>query len=48
MNEDTLRIELVDGRVVFVPLAWYPRLWHGRPEERTQFEVIGDGTLPPT
>jgi len=45
VNEDTLTIELVDGRVVMVPLTWYPRLWYGTAEERAHFEIIGDGTL---
>jgi hypothetical protein len=24
---------------------WYPRLWHGTPEERNNFKIIADGTL---
>jgi hypothetical protein len=45
VNEDTLVVELTDGRVIMVPLAWYPRLWYGTAEERSRFEIIGDGTL---
>ena len=45
INEDALVIDLVDGRVITVPLAWYPRLWYGMAEERSHFEIIGDGTL---
>jgi hypothetical protein len=45
VSEDALRVELVDGRVVIVPLTWYPRLWYGTAEERSRFEIIGDGTL---
>ena len=45
VSEDALVIELVDGRVVTVPLTWYPRLWHGTAEARARFEIIGDGTL---
>jgi len=45
INEDALVIELVDGRVITVPLAWYPRLWYGTTEERRHFEITGDGTL---
>lgn len=26
-----------------VPLLWYPRLWHGTPEERNRVEILGDG-----
>lgn len=45
INAETLTVELVDGRVISVPLAWYPRLWYGAPEERAHFEIIGDGTI---
>ncbi len=44
VNEETLTVELLDGRVISVPLAWYPRLWYGNPEERVHFDIIGDGT----
>ena len=43
VDEDRLVIDLTDGRTISVPLAWYPRLWHGKPEERLRFEIIGDG-----
>ncbi len=43
IDEDRLVVDLTDGRTISVPLAWYPRLWHGKPEERTRFEIIGDG-----
>ena len=42
-NEDALTVSLDDGRTISVPLAWYPRLLAGTPEERTRFELIGDG-----
>jgi hypothetical protein len=45
LGEDSLTVDLVDGRTIIVPLAWYPRLWHGTPEERDRFEIIGNGTL---
>lgn len=34
VTDEALRVELVDGRTVIVPLVWFPRLWHGTPEER--------------
>jgi hypothetical protein len=34
VTDDTLIVDLVDGRTISVPLAWYPRLLYGRPEER--------------
>ena len=43
VKEDTLVVSLTDGRVISVPLAWFPRLWYGTPAERAQFEIIGDG-----
>ena len=43
VNEDSLVVELTDGRVISVPLAWYPRLWYGTPQERAHFEIIGEG-----
>ncbi len=45
VGEDSLTVNLIDGRTIIAPLSWYPRLWHGKPEERRNFEIIGDGTL---
>ena len=42
VTDDTLIVDLVDGRTISVPLAWYPRLLHGRPEERNNWRLIGD------
>ena len=35
LTEDDLIVDLSDGRSISVPLAWYPRLLHGTPEERS-------------
>jgi hypothetical protein len=43
IHEDSLVVDLVDGRTLTVPLAWYPRLLHGSDQERANFEIIGDG-----
>jgi hypothetical protein len=43
VSEDALTVDLVDGRTLVVPLVWYPRLWHGTREERSHFEIFGDG-----
>ena len=43
VTEDALTVELVDGRTLSVPLAWYPRLVHGTPQERNHWLLIGDG-----
>jgi len=45
VSEDSLTIDLVDGRTITAPLLWYPRLWYGTPKERHHLEIIGDGTL---
>lgn len=45
VNEESLILDLVDGRTLIVPLAWFPRLWHGRQEERLHFEIFGDGAF---
>ena len=43
VTEDALTVELSDGRTISVPLAWYPRLFHATPEERSNWQLIGDG-----
>ena len=43
ITEDTLRVDLSDGRTISVPLAWYPRLVHAGQEERDNWELIGEG-----
>jgi hypothetical protein len=43
VTEDALIVDLTDGRTASVPLTWYPRLLHGRPEERDNWRLIGNG-----
>jgi len=43
VTEEELVVELRDGRTIAVPLAWFPRLLHGTPEERGHWRFIGDG-----
>jgi hypothetical protein len=43
VTEESLTVELADGRTLSVPLAWYPRLVHGSPSERGHWQLIGDG-----
>ena len=45
VSQDSLTVDLVDGRTIIVPLMWYPRLWYSSLEERNNYEIIGDGTL---
>lgn len=42
-TEDTLRVALIDGRVLEVPISWYPRLSHALPEHRATWQLIGQG-----
>ena len=42
-TKDTLTVELADGRIISVPLAWYPRLVHATQEERNNWEWLGEG-----
>lgn len=42
-SDDDLIVSLVDGRVLSVPLAWFPRLFHATPEQRADWRLIGDG-----
>lgn len=44
VDDETLAVDLVDGRTISVPLAWFPRLQHGTPAERTNWQLIGRGT----
>ena len=43
ITDDSLSVELADGRSISVPLTWYPRLFHGTSEERSHFRFIGGG-----
>ena len=42
-TEDALSVDLIDGRTIIVPLAWYPRLLHATPEQRNNWEICGGG-----
>jgi hypothetical protein len=43
ISNDTLTLELEDGRTLSVPLAWYPRLMHASKKERQNWRLIGGG-----
>jgi hypothetical protein len=43
ITDDTLTLDLTDGRTISVPLTWYPRLLHGTPAERSHWRFIGQG-----
>lgn len=43
LTEDTLSVDLEDGRTIAVPIGWYPRLAHGTPQERANWQISGAG-----
>src|SRR3989304_5239671 len=43
ITDESLTVDLADGRTITVPIAWYPRLSHGKPEERNNWRLIGNG-----
>lgn len=43
VTEDTLSVDLEDGRSISVPIGWYPRLAYGTPAERANCQVSGAG-----
>ena len=43
VTEDTLSVDLSDGRTIAVPLAWFPRLLRATPKERIKWRLIGRG-----
>jgi len=42
-TEETISVDLMDGRVITVPLVWYPRLFNATPELRSDWTVCGGG-----
>ena len=42
-TEDSISVDLMDGRSITVPLVWYPRLLQASPEQLAQWEICGGG-----
>jgi hypothetical protein len=42
-DADRLIVDLMDGRTISVPLAWYPRLHAATPDQRARWELAGGG-----
>jgi hypothetical protein len=42
-SEDSFTVELMDGRAITTPLAWFPRLLHASPEQRQNWQIGGAG-----
>ena len=43
VTEDTVSVDLYDGRTITVPVAWFPRLLHATSEQRSNWRVAGAG-----
>jgi hypothetical protein len=43
VSDDTLTVDLVDGRTLMVPLVWFPRLQVASPSDRANWRLIGQG-----
>ena len=43
VTEDTISVDLYDGRTITAPLAWFPRLLHATTEQRANWRVAGAG-----
>ena len=42
-TDDVLNVDLIDGRSIAVPLAWYPKLLHATPKQRASWQTSGGG-----
>ena len=42
-SDDELRVSLIDGRWLSVPIAWFQRLAHASSAERANYELLGEG-----
>jgi hypothetical protein len=42
-TEDSLSVDLMDGRTISVPLVWYPRLSNATREQLDNWEQCGGG-----
>ena len=43
VDEDTLAVDLADGRTITVPLAWFPRLIAAQPSQRAKWCISAGG-----
>lgn len=43
VSDDELTVGLADGRVITVPLVWFPRLLNASAAARGRWELLGDG-----
>jgi len=43
VSDDSVTVELADGRTLSVPISWYPRILHATSDERNHWELLGNG-----
>ncbi len=42
-TEDSISVDLMDGRTISTPLIWYPRLYHATTDQLANWQVSGGG-----
>ncbi|MGA9993780.1 MAG: DUF2442 domain-containing protein [Pyrinomonadaceae bacterium] len=42
-DDEMMHVRLTDGRIISIPLIWFPLLRDATPEQRTQYEIGGGG-----
>lgn len=47
VDDETIAVELEDGRTILVPTGWYPRLLHATRAERANYEIDDVGVTWP-
>ncbi len=43
VDNESLSVDLEDGRTISAPIGWYPRLGNGMPAERANFQISSAG-----
>ena len=43
-NNAMMEVHLTDGRILSVPIIWFPLLHEATPEQREHYEIGGGGT----
>lgn len=42
-DDDLMHVYLTDGRIISVPIIWFPLLNEATPEQRRNYEIDGGG-----
>ncbi len=43
IEDDNLAVEIMDGRTIKTPLAWYPRLFNASKKQLQKWQICGGG-----